>query len=434
VPQHGHAYLFDTATGALLQTFNDPTPTDDDNFGEAVALDGNRALIGAPNDDTLDFNNGQAHVFDTTTGVLLQTFDDPTPTSAGVFGGDRFGTAVALEGNHALIGAPGDGTHGENVGQAHLFDVGTGALLQTFDDPTPTSGGLLGGDRFGRSLTLNGNHALIGAPLHTTLDGSVGQAHLFDITTGALLETFDDPEPMAADLFGSSVNLDVDRVLIGAPGNDTLALDAGLVRQFGVDSDGDGLSDSHEAAIGTDPSAADTDIDGLDDGVEVSGCTDPLNPDTDGDGVIDGDEAMLGTDPCDADTDGDGLDDGTEITLGTDPLDPDSDGDGIPDGADPDTIATVVGALPPGIFDNTADPAGQRNAMLSRLADIEATILAGDTDQAIRMLRNLRRTVDGCPDISTSSEMADRNDWIVDCDAQREIRTLIDLLIANLSA
>jgi hypothetical protein len=85
------------------------------------------------------------------------------------------------------------------------------------------------------------------------------------------------------------------------------------------------------------------------------------------------------------------------------------------------------------VFANTADPAGQCNALLSRLTDIEATIAAGDTEEAIRMLRNLRRIVDGCPDMPTSSEMADMNDWVEDCDAQCEIRALIDMLIENLS-
>ncbi len=43
----------------------------------------------------------------------------------------------------------------------------------------------------------------------------------------------------------------------------------------GADSDGDGLTDSEEAALGSDPQLADTDGDGWDDGVEVDGNTDP---------------------------------------------------------------------------------------------------------------------------------------------------------------
>ena len=157
--------------------------TGSDRFGTSVALSGDRVLIGAPEDDTQGADVGQAHLFDATTGALLQTFDDPTVTSF-----DQFGTSVALSGDRVLIGAPGDDTQGGNVGQAHLFDATTGALLQTFDDPTVTSA-----DLFGGSVALSGDRVLIGAPFDDTHGDNVGQAHLFDATTGTLLATLDDP-------------------------------------------------------------------------------------------------------------------------------------------------------------------------------------------------------------------------------------------------
>ena len=122
------------------------------------------------------------------------------------------------------------------------------------------------------------------------------------------------------------------------------------------DSDGDGLTNEREAALGTDPLLpdtdadklldrdevetyqtnpldADTDDDRLQDGDEVlTHQTDPRNPDMDGDGRLDGDEIAGGSDPRNPDTDGDGLRDGDEIRLETDPLNPDTDGDGLRDG------------------------------------------------------------------------------------------------------
>jgi hypothetical protein len=99
------------------------------------------------------------------------------------------------------------------------------------------------------------------------------------------------------------------------------------------DSDGDGLTDDEEEALGTDPNKADTDGDGLNDGEEVALGTDPLNEDTDGDGLSDGDEVnTYNTDPTDEDTDDDGLNDGDEIQNQTDPNDEDTDDDGLNDG------------------------------------------------------------------------------------------------------
>lgn len=65
-----------------------------------------------------------------------------------------------------------------------------------------------------------------------------------------------------------------------------------------LDSDGDGLTDEEEAAIGTDIVNPDTDADDLTDGEEVNIYkTDPLKPDTDGDGYLDGQEVKGGYNP-----------------------------------------------------------------------------------------------------------------------------------------
>lgn len=66
-----------------------------------------------------------------------------------------------------------------------------------------------------------------------------------------------------------------------------------------TDSDGDGIIDVEEAAIGTDPNKADTDGDGLNDGEERTLSTNPLLADSDGDGLNDRLETLLGVDPLD---------------------------------------------------------------------------------------------------------------------------------------
>ena len=92
-----------------------------------------------------------------------------------------------------------------------------------------------------------------------------------------------------------------------------------------IDSDGDGLIDSLEVQIGTDPYDPDTDKDGLSDGEEYNiQKTDPLNPDTDWDGLKDGAEVLTyTTNPLERDTDKGGVADGHEVIEdNTDPLNP----------------------------------------------------------------------------------------------------------------
>lgn len=112
-----------------------------------------------------------------------------------------------------------------------------------------------------------------------------------------------------------------------------------------ADSDGDGIPDDDEVAIGTDPRNPDTDQDGLMDGIELRMGMDPKTPDTvsscnpfldtDGDRLNDCEERVLGTNPCMGDTDSDGLPDLVEALSGSNPLVPedlkDSDSDGTPD-------------------------------------------------------------------------------------------------------
>lgn len=66
--------------------------------------------------------------------------------------------------------------------------------------------------------------------------------------------------------------------------------------------------------------------------MQIRGYANPDEPDSDGDGLLDNEERALGTNPRRQDTDGDGLWDSTEIRLGLDPRAKDSKGDGISDG------------------------------------------------------------------------------------------------------
>lgn len=101
-----------------------------------------------------------------------------------------------------------------------------------------------------------------------------------------------------------------------------------------IDSDGDGLYDDEEEALGSDPNNVDSDQDGLSDGDEVHiyGSS-PTSTDTDGDMLPDYNEVMQqGTDPANPDTDGDGLNDHDELNYeDSDPTKYDSDGDGLND-------------------------------------------------------------------------------------------------------
>src|SRR3989344_9488705 len=91
-----------------------------------------------------------------------------------------------------------------------------------------------------------------------------------------------------------------------------------------TDSDGDGLSDTLETQLHTNPTLADTDGDGFNDGTEVENGYSPRHAeriklgalDSDNDWLPDAWEIRLGSDLLSPDTDGDGFNDGVEVRNG----------------------------------------------------------------------------------------------------------------------
>jgi hypothetical protein len=220
----GTAYLFST-NGALLTVFMNPTPAPGDNFGLAVSgVGSDKVLIGAYQDSTGATAAGAAYLFGTN-GTLITTFTNPTPSAL-----DNFGISLAAVGSdQVLIAAYNDNTGAFHAGAVYLFSAG-GALLTTFTNPTPANN-----DNFGYSVAAVGSgNVLIGAPNDDTGATDAGAAYLFS-TNGTLLTTFTNPTPAGSEFFGSSVAaVGLDKVLIGAWGDDTYAFNAGVAYLFGT--------------------------------------------------------------------------------------------------------------------------------------------------------------------------------------------------------
>ena len=237
----GKAYIFDVRTGALVHTLDNPNAegtVQGDYFGWEVAISGDRAIVGAPGeDDPGRFNrdSGKAYIFNVTTGVLVHTLNNPN--AFGDQGSDKFGETVAISGNYAIVGATEeDDAGGLTSGKAYIFDVTTGALAYTLDNPTPF--GTSQSDLFACSVAISTTHAIVGARGEDDADGtSSGKAYIFDLTDGSLLQTLDNPNAFgtsAADNFGISVAISGNRAIVGAVGEDEVNSGSGIAYIFNV--------------------------------------------------------------------------------------------------------------------------------------------------------------------------------------------------------
>ena len=142
-----------------------------DRFGRSAAISGNTAIVGAPYDDDGGSEFGSAYLYNATTGTQLANLTASDLDTAG----GRFGCSVAISGNIAIIGAEGNNP----AGSAYLFDITNGNQLAklTTTDVAPYSA-------FGYSVAISGNTAIIGAPYDDEGGLGSGSAYLFDITTG----------------------------------------------------------------------------------------------------------------------------------------------------------------------------------------------------------------------------------------------------------
>ena len=94
-------------------------------FAWQLAISGNYAIVGARfEDDAGGSNSGKAYIFNVTSGALVHTLDNPN--AYGTSASDYFGNSVAISGNHAIVSASSeDDAGGSNSGKAYIFNVTT---------------------------------------------------------------------------------------------------------------------------------------------------------------------------------------------------------------------------------------------------------------------------------------------------------------------
>jgi hypothetical protein len=176
----------------------------DDGFGGAVALSGDTMIVGAPGDDDGGSQAGAAYVFQRFGSTWLQTqkllAENGMPN-------DRFGTSVAIQGDMAVIGA----YNASGQGRAYVFQrIGNWQQVQQLSSNFSL---------FGFSCAMGGDRIAVGGYDSVALYRREGNSFVAEASLTS---------PSGADtVFGISVGLDTERLVVGAWLDDQVAMNAG---------------------------------------------------------------------------------------------------------------------------------------------------------------------------------------------------------------
>lgn len=216
--QSGAVYVFRKIGGVWVQTQRlvAPDAAALDWFGQAVAIFGDTLVVGSPRDDDDGSSSGSAYVY-RWDGVAWTTPQKLHAADAAK--GDEFGAAIAMDGDAVVVGArfDDDPSAGPDAGSAYVFRRGAAGFVQEAkllaDDKAQF-------DLFGSAVAISGDRVIAGAPQADVGGvGDIGAAWVFKRLGGVW--SVEDKLTSAGggplDKLGSAVALSSTSALVGAP-------------------------------------------------------------------------------------------------------------------------------------------------------------------------------------------------------------------------
>ncbi len=221
----GSASIFVSNNDAWDQQANvsPPPPTNcgaADNYGFSVAVSGDTAVIGAPGDDVgINANQGSVYILERNQGGANKWGLVKLLTASDGAANDLFGRSVAISGNSVIVGADGGPSGTNTAGSAYIFERNTGGTNNFGEVKELTASDGVIGDRLGWSVAINGNAAVVGAIRD---NNSQGSAYIYERNQGGAnnwgeTKKLVDAGGAADDFFGWSVVVKNDTIFVSSP-------------------------------------------------------------------------------------------------------------------------------------------------------------------------------------------------------------------------
>ena len=184
-----------------------------DNFGSSISIYGDYVFVGAVGDNDNGRRSGSVYVFKrTSTGWAEEAKLLPSDGATE----DWFGWSVSISGNYAVVGARLDGDNGNRSGSAYVFKRTSTSWAE--EAKLLASDGAAD-DQFGVSVSISGDYAVVGAFFHDDSGDRSGSAYFFKRTSTSWAEEAKilASDGAVLDLFGRSVSISGDYAIVGAP-------------------------------------------------------------------------------------------------------------------------------------------------------------------------------------------------------------------------
>lgn len=197
----------------------------DDQFGFAVCVSGDVAIISAYADDDLGISSGSAYIFRFVGGQWVE--EQKLLASDGA-SNDFFGRSVSIDGNVAIVGSALDDDIEDNSGSAYIFRFNGNQWVE--DQKLLASDGAQD-DNFGSSVSVSGDMAAVGAYRGDGVGVDTGSAYVYVFDGGQWSEVreLQADDGAAEDEFGFTVGVSSHVVFVGAPGDDDMGEHTGSV-------------------------------------------------------------------------------------------------------------------------------------------------------------------------------------------------------------
>ena len=223
----GSAYIFVRNDNIWTQQakINADDGNDYDEFGRFIAVESDIVLVGAVYNNAQGSDSGAVYIYERSdTNWTQQTKLLPDDGSAG----DEFGANLSMSGNSLIVGAHRDNDNGADSGSAYIY-IYDGANWNQQAKLLPNDGSP--NDFFGWSVSIFDDIAVVGALQNNGLGADAGAAYVFQRTNNfwSFHSKLTAPDGVAGDVFGRSVSISQDMILVGADRKDTNGTNSGSV-------------------------------------------------------------------------------------------------------------------------------------------------------------------------------------------------------------